>query len=616
MKKAVLLICLTLWLMGNSAMAEEAHIHEAHNVYYVVTDGYLYQSNDNLILQIDPVTGKTMERHELHGLISGFDVREGILYVAITEENDISLLKQNNSGWEKLFSIRQGNISQMEVLNKAIAILHQPSMQELENGQFEGKLQLFDFEGNLLQNPFDRVLSLSSSEDLLFVSLSQLNQQATGVFAYDTELREKQKLYSFESAAFYVTNDGKQAFYISGNKLYSTDKEQATRVITQVNSTGSTKHIIGVIDDKLVYTDDDGYHLIDFESIQASEKTLTLVNCGQLNDWRLSNAIDLFSQKNPDVTIRMLDMDESQLITALLAYDSELDIVYIDSESMKRFDGAGVLNDLSDSTEIVSSLSSWVTVDALISSGQRLLCVPSYIVMDVMQSKIDSDEMQIAVSWDEILSTVPDQRHPSVLYDNMYYPSMVAQFISANIEDDDFTFSDDGFIDAITKYKELVNAGLIEDMYGEGDADKAIYSIGFAVGPSTQEFTPFPISVDMQDYVPAYVIGMGVNKNSANEKLVQDFLAFYLSIENQITEYGFGYIPQIDMYPYASQLSACDLDRVGQYYTYMNNLKPKWIMPEFAAFIQESLRQFYADQISIEELIIMLDEKMAMIIQG
>lgn len=325
--------------------------------------------------------------------------------------------------------------------------------------------------------------------------------------------------------------------------------------------------------------------------------TFTIVNCESIMDYRFTSSIEKFQFLHPQVDIQYVTLDESKVSALLSSQSSDIDILYVDSETLRIYAPESLLS-LSSFDTVKANLAYWCSLNDIVGTNDEIFCIPAHILADIL---LPHSCFPIH-TWNEILSC---EKTPSsvLLYDNIHYPAFVEQYVLSCVTDNAPLVSSSTLCNYLNCYKQLVQQNLIEDIFSSNNEGLASYNITVAVSPDEMPYIPpYPLAINNHTYTPGYVIGIAANKYSKHIDYIKDFISIYSSPDIQSDIRGFGYLTNINLYNDSDSLDDTTKQQISRNLEYFSTLQPKIVDAQFTSTLWDLFDAFYADTIAVTEL--------------
>lgn len=355
---------------------------------------------------------------------------------------------------------------------------------------------------------------------------------------------------------------------------------------------------------------------------------LTLVNCENIMDFRMANAIMAFEEET-GIHVVTKEISRTQLLTQLLSKDNSIDLLFADSSYLQELQQAGVLYSLDTFKDLQIALHKWMNV---LESGKvngELYCLPAYLSAGIIYIQNEllpfmTKQIPDKYSWSELLA-LGDSFSPGntgtgkpiacFMADNLLYPEFIRQYLSAKAEEKK-TLSDDELKQTLLIYKDLYKKGLIKDEFNDHDTRGALLHVDRMIELNTNPFINMPNMGDGSAYTVGYVHGICVNAFSEKKKEAERFLTIYADEENQAYPEGYGFVENIDLNHDASHLTSAEREQLLRCKDYYETVRPLWQKDDFIDFLCDEMEHYLSDEISLDQLIEALNKKLLMVIYG
>ena len=355
----------------------------------------------------------------------------------------------------------------------------------------------------------------------------------------------------------------------------------------------------------------------------AESNTLVLVNLSKFNDARINAAVSMFQNKNPEVKVSFIDVDNAKLSTALMANEPGYDILLADDYRIEVYRESGVLEDLSGYSEIWEKLEAWNDMPYLI--GESRDSVPLYIlpviysVNEDMHSLIDENFPQQTSSWAEFYAAASDYYAESGLSPiggSIRFPVFFDQYFAWCVKKGTVDFDTSIFKDGMLLYQEAYEDGLV---VSSDENDCILNDTNLGIYP--QETTVLLPLLDGEMIYPCSTYSLAISRTSREKDLAAEFLSCFVSVEAQraadVNTMAAGFLKEATLYA----CSDTDTGYPSESQVVLNEqlLENTVRMPynmDFNIYAGDQIELFLHGNITIDELAHNLNEKYNMTWMG
>ena len=635
MRKVCILFLVILCLLVSFAYAEHDHDHDQHMTvqqsYLSFNSSGMWFAHENILqnISIGETAGNTFFTTDV--TMNGIAACERGVYIILPtdQSNDVFLLSTERE-MHYQFSIPYGKIRTMFATSEGLVILYEPNFEGESELDFEGVMELYSYEGHKKSLAINKALNIATT-DTNSLYVTTFNDFEARLIKLDVQ----NNLFEIvlEGAMVAALPLTEQIYCIAANdRLYQYELPHSINQFARVDANEFAPPCLVTVDGFLYVLASGELNVYEKSAIGKidSANELVLVNCTDIGDFRLTNAIDKFEMKYPEKKVIMVERERDLLLTELMAGESQYDILFIDSASLDNYKATGVTIDLAEHDNLMQMFDDWIPVTRAAEFDRKLACVPAYVSAPLLYVNTTlkpflKTEIPFETSWESFFSLAQhfdtDTNDDGVadakfLAENLYYPDFIYQFVSANQKNEKIDFSSPVFIRVLEMYKDLVKEGFVVDMFGDDNSEAALFIAGRSLEPETNEFISLPKFEDSGVYIPAYVHGLGISRFSTKLDYAVEFLMMYASIDNQIPPVGFGFIKDVSLYPEMKNLTGTQAEQIVKYTEYFEKVSPAWINTEFAIYVTEVLEKYLSDDLTVNDVVDMLNQKVEMIRMG
>lgn len=625
-----------LLLTGGLALAETAAPETAGDStnYACVCDGQAYLLEENTLWEADAALEKTKEIFQFDKPVSGLSVDGSIAFYCVQDGDTAHFASLNIATLEQkeLFSCSaERPLFEMLVHDQIVYALWEYTFDELMERSYTCMCAVtaHDLSGNEVSLPFSEATAIvPSSRYGLLVSVENSSPENC-FFSYNPDSGILESLSAAGRAINMAVGPDDKVYVRDFDGVYRYDAMEGSPTIVELLSDGNTQTGLICTGDFLIsYARQGDWNIQKWplgEAQDKSSQTLTLVNCYDIRDSQLDYAIRQLKERHPGLEVEFQTLDDDALTTAILAQDSQLDILYTRGYNAQTYIDAGVLYDLSQEATLMEQLQGMVGASAMFSNG---ICygVPvelswNGIVQNESLSEYAPDIDLNSCDWIEFLQAAeqfqPDingdgQPDLSFLYSEPLYPIWMNAYCALFDDASDIEFDTQTFRTLMESYKRCANAGLIQ----LDDESTALYQIfgGLSLMPSNICALP---GLEGKRIQITETFSLCVMNHSAQHSLAVELLEIYTSDEAASQCYGVRLKADSSLYPAYADYTTEEKQNLERQKGFLQNatLGPH-IDASFSVYTSEQLEKYYADQISIDELISNLQGRLSMILNG
>ena len=294
----------------------------------------------------------------------------------------------------------------------------------------------------------------------------------------------------------------------------------------------------------------------DLQGPSNATEALVLVNAFDIENGRMSRAIDLFHEKYPniDVTFRNSNNDV-QLAADMMAGNSNVDIVFVQERggmNAKVMFQSGALVDLSLNAQVMDGLSHWYDVSGLISEGNAVYGVPALVwpyvwyVNTKLLDKLGWEIPEKGWTWEDFFSLGKKLAHYNQdegtnykLLSDTDFSYMLRQYNynEIDIENHHADFDNDIYRNLISQEIEMVHLDVLEtkDLFDASEPpENSVFSVQFSsyADLCMPDVTlVYPPVYKKETRYPVFSITGVLNENSPHKEAAEYFLSCYVSPE-------------------------------------------------------------------------------------
>lgn len=522
-----------------------------------------------------------------------------------------------------------GDVRNTITTDEGVLTLYAPTPEMHNMYIFDGELAYYSHAGERLRLPVDSAynIAIGSGGELIIVNHSLEGFSVSGV---DLKTGARTIIMEEYATAAISLPDGGYLYTTDTDLLYM-DKAGYSREIMDIAASELSPPIIKIENNTLYITDESGLRSFDIDALlvsQKSETELTIYNCIGSSDFRMTSAIGKFEAKT-GIPVKMAEMDWRQMLTSLIAGESGIDILFVDSARFRQFHEANVLVALNNYPELQKNLDLWINVLGAATLDGELTAVPEYvhvsaIFVDSSLAQFFGADLPEECTWLELFemankfqNDTDNDGYIDAYYfkDNMYYPEFIRQYISA-YANDNIDFSDEYFIKMLEMYKELIQSGYVGDEFNPAHTMGCLFRTFGMDGVRTSLRINFPTLEDGAPYVIGNFQGMGVNAFSQNIDLAIEFFSIYAAPDNQAYPEGFGYARDLSLNAEYAKLTEAEKEKLTDSIKDMELAAPLWQNDDFTKYLRENMMLYIDNEIDVYALVDRLNQKMRMVKQG
>ncbi|MDO4356954.1 MAG: extracellular solute-binding protein [Clostridia bacterium] len=616
---------------------------------YLLEGGELWRSDDEL--------NRLESLHRFEKELCGFSVSNGQFYYSYVEGDRTVFARLTADGQEeRLFDTSaERSMFRMVVAEDAIVVMWQYSTYELQcvvnpNAEMDNicKITAYSLSGEqLAENLLDEVADIAYVPQYGLVMLRNPAPVPEGepdcrLMAWDLQTHEVSPLeaYRCEGLNLAATLDG-SAFYTGDNlQIFRHEKwdppYQYEGVAKRVDPAWA--------DALLVCTDTKLYCYRQHGDMKLQSVDLPGAGNGTGNaegilhiaitdnvdsDPLLRVAKEHFEQRHPDVTVQFEPYQMEQMKTALMANEGDLDLIKINMSDLANFVQMGALYDLNGDAEMKQRMESWVGNGAFCMNGIRY-GVPLRLTTDCMLENEALKQYAPQIDWEnctwlEVLEQA-EQFETDIngdgiqdvwfMADYLYRPSWIMQYESSAADIRKLSFDTEAFRALAEQYRRCVQAGVLQDLYDwDQNPDGTLYAVDSLYALDGSDFLPLP-SVEGTESVTSYTFALAVSRTTEHYDLAMEFLKDYTSEKVQAQSYEVGYGPDSEIYPAYAELTAAEKKQVEVQKAYINRAVPQWRNQEYDVHRAELMEKYLNDEITLDELVSSLQQKLQMVLWG
>lgn len=372
---------------------------------------------------------------------------------------------------------------------------------------------------------------------------------------------------------------------------------------------------------------------------EASKRQLTVIhggNTGMMND-RMKRALAKFYAEYPDVRVNFEDLPDEQLNTILLAGGEGADIVAVGIGDRAIIESGALVN-LRDCPALMEQLQPLEYLLPMVSHGDAVYGVPFWITVDAIYTmeplkEYDATGLDLFnCSWREFFDAAmafdgdtDGDGAPNIAFYGEFAnrPAWLGQYVASFGSLAEVTFDTPLFREMMAAYREAKDAKKIIDIIEDGGEfgwEEQLYSRASMEGPYMygDDNAPLP-TLDGKVVRTAVSTALGVNARSEIREEALRLLEIYLMPEIVFADWDMD-LRRTDAAEHIdkSQYAESEWAKYERECGYFRELTPDLAGSslEVNLLLNELLKQYYADEISLDELVDQLDAGLAMRLQG
>ncbi|MDO4357457.1 MAG: extracellular solute-binding protein [Clostridia bacterium] len=632
------MLCL-LALAGNAALAEGS---DGLNAVCAMGE-QVYLLENNVLWTLDEDLQPEERIHTFTQKLNGFCAYDGAFYFAFEDGGKVRFVRRTSDNrLEPLFDVEaERRLMQLLVTEDRLVALWQFTPEEEPQHQFNNNYHptAYTLTGEPLELPFDEAASVAASQPygLLY---TVFEAEGTRLCAMDWDDGGTRELGvpGFIDAMLEAP-DGAGLYYDDSDQLYRYDYESEMVESITLWEESAEEMKLGVVNDRAIrcaVRGEANLQACDVDSV--GKELLTIVNCRlpMESDMR---AVRKFEREHPGVKVKFENIPEEQLLTMLMAGEKTIDILTLQYVEVPRYVEAGALLDLNSDAELGEKLEKeWVGSQLYVWNGIRY-GIPDYSGPEVPCICPNESLAQYApeidwenATWLDVLR-VAEQTPLDITGDGVqdvwfmdtttYFPTWLSQYLVSFERPEEICFDTEEFRALAEQYRRCVQKGVIvhwADLEYERDALPMVLFYEGAVSPAHPDnpsFFPLP-SVNGKRMSPTGFTAFSVYVNSAHPELALDFLKCCLSDEAQGIEDWpeIGCAMNSEIYPVYASFSEEQKKNVEAIKQYINEMAVLQYDYDITYFIVRQMMQYCDGEITVDELVDGLQQKLQMALMG
>lgn len=639
------LICwmLLLMLLTIPALAEDVQADVAGDgdVAYLLRDNSLW----TLDAQCQPEAQICAFEQEVRDIFAA----DGQLYIAYRDDAGVTFAKWSEQAVEPLFTVAgESDVYDFCISGDSLAVMWYGLESDFQLPADLYRFGLYSLDGARRPATLEFVSAMSPyAEGGLLVGISDVEST---IYTMDAATGEGTVLYDFMSEVplyygiYGLAGTPEQLYYADFTGLHMVDETGSAQTLLMqdiVSHSALTMRGTAVIGYSAWYAAADGDAvLFAYDPVlEASKRQLTIIhggNTGMMDD-QMKRALAKFYAEHPDVRVNFEDLPDEQLNTILLAGGEGADIVAV-SIGDRAIIESGALVNLRDCPAMMTQLEPLEYLLPMVSHGDMVYGVPFWITADAiytMESLKAFDTTGLDLfncSWQEFFDAAmafdgdtDGDGEPNIAFYSEFTnrPAWVGQYVASFGSMAEVTFDTPLFCEMMTAYREAKDAKKIIDVIEDGDEfgwEEQLYSRASMEGPYMYGDANAPLpTLDGQVVRTATSTALGVNARSEMREEALRLLEIYLMPEIVFADWGMD-LRRTDAAEYIdrSQYTDSEWAKYERESGYFRDLTPDLAgsSAEVNVMLGELLKQYYADEISLDTLIDQLDAGLAMRLQG
>ena len=348
---------------------------------------------------------------------------------------------------------------------------------------------------------------------------------------------------------------------------------------------------------------------------------------------RMLRAAALWQADYPDMALEFVQLPMTQLNTILMAGGEGADLIYVDLYMNEPMIASGGLMDLSECPEIMDRLSEWIPGAPMVTYQGKVFGAPDELALTALTEQAALAQYEVPdfdvndCSWQEFLQAAQrfqgdvngDGRAELFFYvEQINRPMWLNQYISRYDALAEVEFDTPEFRELLSLYREAVRGEKIIDAFDDRrTGDNALYRAETYAEPAAYEWQTEPLIPQPRIGEAAVPIArqtaFAVNVRSPHREAALKLLGYFLSGDAAYGDDGGTFLrtdsaERMDMAAYTGAAR----ERLESEMAYFTSLRPDLSTMEFRVISGELLDQYYAEQITEDELIGTLERELEM----
>ncbi|MDO4357456.1 MAG: extracellular solute-binding protein [Clostridia bacterium] len=630
------MLCL-LALAGNAALAED---DQGLNAVCAMGE-QLYLLENNALWTLDEDLQPEERIHTFTQELSGFCAYDGAFYFAFEDGGKVRFMRRTSDNrLELLFDVEaERRLTRLLVAEDRLVALWQFTPEEESQHQFINNYHptAYTLTGEPLELPFDEAASVAASQPygLLYTVFEATGTRLCAMDWEDGGTRELSVSGDIDAIA--EAPDGAGLYYDDSDQLYRYD--YATGEVESLGlweGTDEQTELACVGERVIRYASRGDMNREVYGDDVGEKQVLTIVNAYSFDGTYENEVVRRFRQAHPDVKVEVVEIPEAQLITMLMAGETDLDILMLQTSFIPRFVESGAILDLNSDEELSQWLEQGWTGDQVFCwNGLRYgicrdLSVGCISANESLAQYVPEIDWENA-TWLDVFRQAQQMQTDITgngmqdiwfLKDNLRFPMWMDQYMASFDRPEDVCFDTEEFRAVAEQYRQCVNAGLImsdEAYYDNYPASTSL--VAFSVDemnlPNGGSFLPLP-RINGCRVAPSIVAALSIPVRSAHRELALDLLKCYASEDMQrfISWGEMNWAADSELYAVYSKYSEKQKDGVARQKAYVNEaavLKTGFGDSNYQA---EQMEKYLNGEITLDELVNGLQQKQQMMSMG
>lgn len=572
------------------------------------------------------------------GEASGIAANDHLIALSIQRNDRTELCLINpNGALETIYAFNHEVIVQeLVLLNDYIAVQWKEDNYNRGGRQSDpnagANLSLFTLDGEGIQSPFRLISNVSkyNSDELLIKS--EFEHESATFWAYNIALKTTREIgKTNELGPTCGTNNQGVIICVDHQGIATLDLSTGQKEFVKLLDDVSLGTIRIQVDRDTLYIGAIGalaLETIDLKQVQSREqRSLTLINAGNIDNPRMGEAVKAFVRKHPNVRIQYKSMSEEQLLVALMSGEDGVDVLAIQSNEVARYVDAGVIAGLETDIGIQHALTEWIDLGEMVYYRDVLWGIPyqmtigSLDVNDDLIKYLNISTPEHPYEWNDLFA-LAETFNPDVDGDGMvdYYflldddrlPVCLQQYM-VSYGDNPIMFMTDSFYTMMESYKKIYKKGMIFSLFDEAcPYERALFIAGgFAMLPFDEtQYNSLP----WLSGVPVYTADMSAlsaNKHSDNLDIALEFLRIFASgeIQRAGSSSEIGFLKQNERYKRYDDIAPDEAERFNKLRDDLGHALPRRFDVVFYRYAMESFSEYLDDKMDAQALAFHLQQK-------
>lgn len=619
----------------------------------------VYLLEQDVLWRADDELNKLEQIHSFSEDLCGFSVSDGQFYFSFVDEDRTVFARLTEDGQtERLFdATAERPMFRMVVAEERFFVMWLYSgyenLMHMVNGEYEScKIDVYSLDG--AQRDEEVCLNMTDMAyhpDRGLVLLPDLDKfwsddQTVCPLVWNAETNAFEDLSEFhfggkklaitpDGKAFYTCALDREGLYRYENGRYSIRAEKISECMdptwydSALACTRTRLYCYRLRGDMNLHSLELSQETSDADS---SRTTLTIAHRASdsiSDDPVMIAALNRFRQLRPDVSVQFEPFEEVQLKTALMAGDNYIDLLFVNMYELSSLVEMGALYDLNGDAELRQRMEQWTGNQAFCWKGMRY-GVPIRLDTNCLIPNEKLSEFFLDIDWqnctwldflDRAEQFLTDTNGDGIqdvwlLADTIYGPEWLSQYAATFDDIKDVNFDTETFRALAERYKRCYEKGaLINWNDAMQQPDTVVYCIGRLTDLDRMDYVPQP-SIAGESEVPAYTYSLTLSKSTAQYDLAMDFLKCFTSDEVQSQSPFIGLAADTSIYPEYARLQTPLKQQVETQKAFVNRGVAQWLKGDYNIFQAEQFKKYMNGQISLDELVRTLQQKLQMVIWG